>query len=220
MRTRTFVVVLALFTTAAFAQSLGEVARREKKRRERNQRDGTAVHVIDDAEVRTGGGEGSGDIELPPAIPSDGAEKNDAPPVRQRGSMAPDFTLPDREGRTVSLRDLRGRPVLIDFWASWCGPCKQTMPEIESLHRKYGPRLQVVGINIEGRSPEVLSYLDKGGYSFRVLFDSGNWQGGTVASYRVTSIPHTFLIDSDGRVLFAGHPHNLRESQIDAALSP
>jgi hypothetical protein len=65
----------------------------------------------------------------------------------------------------------------------------------------------------------VLSYLDKGGYSFRVLFDSGNWQGGTVASYGVTSIPHTLLIDRDDRVLFSGHPHNLRESQIEAALS-
>jgi hypothetical protein len=93
------------------------------------------------------------------------------------------------------------------------------MPEIERLHRKYGARLQVVGINIEGRTPEVLAFVDKGGYSFRILFDSGNFRAGTASRYGVTSIPRTFLLDREGRILFAGHPQALGEERIEAALS-
>jgi thiol-disulfide isomerase/thioredoxin len=107
---------------------------------------------------------------------------------------ASDFRLPDRTGRTISLRELRGRPVLIDFWATWCGPCR-------------------------GRAPEVLDYLDQGGYSFLVLFDSGNFQATTASRYGVTSIPRTFLLDREGRILFSGHPQGLDEEEIQAALS-
>lgn len=216
MRIRTCVVVLLVPATAALAQSLGDVARKEKKRREQNQRGGAAVHVITQADVATVGDVASG--ETASGLSEIAEESDGAPASSERAPLAPEFTLPDRNGRTFSLRDLRGRPVLVDFWASWCGPCKQTMPEIEKLHREYGSRLQVVGINIEGRSPEVLAYLDKGGYSFRVLFDSGNWQGSTVTSYGVTSIPRTFLIDRDGRILFSGHPSSLRRAQLEAAL--
>jgi thiol-disulfide isomerase/thioredoxin len=218
LRVRAWILVLLVPATAALAQSLGDVARKEKKRREQNQRDGAAVqvHVITGSGVPSAGDVASGETDLPFG---DGSEPSaDGDPSRSPQVTAPDFTLPDREGRTLSLRDLRGRPVLVDFWASWCGPCKQTMPEIEKIHRKYGARLQVVGINIEGRSPDVLSYLEKGGYSFRVLFDSGNWQGSTVRGYGVTSIPRTFLIDREGRILFSGHPNSLQQAQLEAAL--
>jgi thiol-disulfide isomerase/thioredoxin len=230
LRIRTLVLLLLVPATAAFAQSLGDVARREKKRREQNQREGAPIHVITDSEVTTAGGGPPGEIDLGLSDSDTDADADadaDSPDrsehgVAQTGSdparLPPDFVLPDRQGRTFSLRDLRGRPVLVDFWASWCGPCKKTMPEIERLHRKYGSRLQVVGINIEGRSPDVLAYLDNGGYSFRVLFDSGNWKGSTVTRYGVSSIPRTFLLDREGHILFSGHPNGLRQEQIEAAL--
>jgi thioredoxin-related protein len=89
------------------------------------------------------------------------------------------------------------------------------MPEIERLHRSYRARgLQVVGINIEGRSQDVLSYLDQGGYSFQVLFASGNWQSEVAQRYGVQSIPRSFLIDSEGRIVYSGHPSSLPESSI------
>jgi len=205
LRIGTWTLVLLVGAASASAQSLGDVAREEKKRRERNQREGVAVRVVTEDEVGAVAptSSGAGDVEASPMdLPeSEGSGALDeAPP---QGTPASDFSLPDRAGRTVSLRDLRGRPVLIDFWATWCGPCQRTMPEIERLHRRYGARLQVVGINIEGRTPEVLAFLDKGGYSFRILFDGGNFRGGTASRYGVRSIPRTFLLDSAGRILFA-----------------
>ena len=93
------------------------------------------------------------------------------------------------------------------------------MPEVQRLHRKYRSQLQVVGINIEGNSQDVLSYLDEGGYTFPVLFDSGNWDSGVATSYGVNSIPRTFLIDRNSRVLYEGHPQGLSEEQIQAAIA-
>ena len=93
------------------------------------------------------------------------------------------------------------------------------MPEIQRLHQRYGRQLQVVGINIEGNSPDVLGYLDEGDYTFPVLFDSGNWDSVVALSYGVSSIPRTFLIDHNSRVLFAGHPNGLTEEKIQAAIA-
>jgi thiol-disulfide isomerase/thioredoxin len=212
VRIAIWTLVLLAGAASVSAQSLGEVARRERKRREQNQREGAAVRVVTEDEVGTAPSapvEASGG-DLPSSSEIEGA--------RER-LPASDFSLPDRTGRTISLRELRGRPVLIDFWATWCGPCRTTMPGIERLHRKYGARLHVVGINLEGRAPEVLDYLDQGGYSFLVLFDSGNFQATTASRYGVTSIPRTFLLDREGRILFSGHPQGLDEEEIQAALS-
>ncbi len=158
-------------------------------------------------------------VSRPGSEPNGDADVGPAAPVMVPGEVAPDFSLPDRSGRSYSLANFRGRPLLIDFWATWCGPCRKTMPEVQRLHRKYGRQLQVVGINIEGNSPDVLGYLDEGGYTFPVLFDSGNWDSIVVMNYGVSSIPRTFLIDRNGRVLYAGHPQGLTEEQIQAAIA-
>ena len=219
MRVTFCALLLLVYATAASAQSLGDAARKEKKRRQENQRSGAAVRVITESEVRRG----------PPVVSRPGTEadatKNvnvnvGAPaPVMKPGALAPNFSLPDRSGRTFSLSSFRGRPLLVDFWATWCGPCRQTMPEVQRLHQKYGSQLQVVGINIEGNSPDVLSYLDESGYTFPVLFDSGNWDSIVATNYGVSSIPRTFLIDRNSRVLYGGHPQGLTDEHIQAAIA-
>lgn len=94
------------------------------------------------------------------------------------------------------------------------------MPEVEKLHRKYQRRgLQVVGINIEGKSKEVLDYLNQSGYSFMVLFDSGDWKSEVAKKYQVSSIPRTFLIDRNGNVVFTGHPNRLSVPLIESMLN-
>ena len=213
MRVTFWAVLLLVYASAASAQSLGDAGRKEKKRREENQRSGVTVRVITDAEVRRG----------PPVVFRPGTENDENAaidlPIMTPGAPAPNFSLPDRSGRTFSLSDFRGRPLLVDFWATWCGPCRETMPEVERLHRKYRGQLQVVGINIEGNSQDVLRYLDEGGYTFPVLFDSGNWDSSVATSYGVSSIPRTFLIDRNSRVLYDGHPQRLSEEQIQAAIA-
>ena len=206
---------LLLFATFASAQSLGDLARKEKKRRETNQQLGVTARLVTEDEV----GPGPAVVSRPGSEPNGDLDVGPAAPVVPPGEPAPDFSLPDRSGRSYSLANFRGRPLLIDFWATWCGPCRKTMPEVQRLHEQYGRELQVVGINIEGNSPDVLGYLDEGGYTFPVLFDSGNWDSIVALSYGVSSIPRTFLLDRIGRVLYVGHPRGLSEEQIQAAIA-
>ncbi len=135
-----------------------------------------------------------------------------------RGS-APEFTLPDRGGKQMSLKNLRGRVVLLDFWATWCGPCRMTMPAIQKWHEKFGKKgLIVLGINIEGRSPQVFQYIDENRYTFTCLFDQGNWQSGVTKLYGVMGIPRSFLIDRRGNLFWAGHPAEITEALLLNAL--
>jgi thiol-disulfide isomerase/thioredoxin len=207
----------------AMGQSLGEIAKKEKERRKKNEERGLAVRTLSTEEIAT-----RPSVSAKQSAPEDDWEPeteteagSTALPTAASSSTtaAPPFTLADRNGRRVSLRDFRGRPVLLDFWATWCGPCRATMPEVERLHRKYGRRgLEVVGVNIEGRTPGALSYLDQGGYSFLVLFDSGNGESEVARRYQVSSIPRTFLINGDGNIVFSGHPNGLSESLIETTL--
>src|SRR5262245_53148066 len=204
--------LLALIPCLALTQSLGDLARREQERRKQVDESGVEVKVHD----KTGPLRPQPEVSRSPQAAAAPASTASVPSVQ---GPAPSFTLEDRDGRRVSLSHFRGRPVLIDFWASWCGPCRKSMPEIEQLYRKYRSNgLQVVGINIEGRGPRSLDYLAAGGYTFPILFDSGNWSSPVARSYGVRSIPRTFLIDGDGNILYAGHPSSLPESMLEAAL--
>ena len=93
------------------------------------------------------------------------------------------------------------------------------MLKVQRLHQQYrGRGLRVVGINIEGKTQGVLDFLDQSEYDFLVLFDSGDWQSGVAQKFQVSSIPRTFLIDKNGRIVYSGHPDRLSESLIQATL--
>ena len=132
---------------------------------------------------------------------------------------APSFSLPDRTGELVSLADFRGRPVLLDFWASWCAPCRATMPEIELIHQRYSQEgLKVIGVNIEGSGDDILRYIDQSSYSFLMVFDEGNFGSAVALNYGLYSIPYSVLIDPNGQIVFAGHPQMLRTPIIERVL--
>ena len=113
---------------------------------------------------------------------------------------APAFSLPALNGGDVRLKDFRGRYVLLNFWATWCGPCKLEMPSLESLYRKYqGRKLEVVGVSNDIFGEKVVKpYVEAQGLTFPVLLDPGL---DVSNSFRVMSLPTTYLIDPEGNII-------------------
>ena len=113
-------------------------------------------------------------------------------------SVAPDFTLTASDGSTVSLRDLRGQVVLLNFWATWCPPCKAEMPDLDALHREHSASrgFLVLGVNMEESAEVVAAFAQPNGISFPLLLDAD----GRVANklFQVRSLPTSMIIDRTG----------------------
>src|SRR6266849_3650016 len=117
-------------------------------------------------------------------------------PVARLGSPAPDFKLQDVDGESISLADLKGKPVLINFWATWCQPCREEMPAMQELYDQYRDRgLVILAIDMEEDSRQVRRWVDQGGYSFTFLLDS---EGEQVKRYNVTAAPTSYFVGPDG----------------------
>jgi peroxiredoxin len=111
---------------------------------------------------------------------------------------APAFTLASRAGQPVSLADLKGQVVMINFWASWCGPCRQEFPALDEMYRKYRPMgFEMVAINVESEKADAERFLGATPVTFPILFDPDNKVSG---SYGVSAMPTTFLVDRQGRL--------------------
>ena len=114
------------------------------------------------------------------------------------GQKAEDFTLSDLAGKSLRLSSLKGKVVLIDFWATWCGPCRIEMPSIQKLHREFKDRgLVVLGVNAGEEATAVRPFLKKYGYDFRILLDHDQAVG---RRYQVDGIPTMFIIDKGGTI--------------------
>lgn len=118
------------------------------------------------------------------------------------GTEAPDWTLKDAGGKSHSLKDYRGKIVLLDFWATWCGPCIAMMPAIERIHEKYADQgVKVVGVHCWANpaAPEPIEFFKQKKHSYQLLLDGD----AVAAAYRVSAIPSFYLIGPDGTVRFA-----------------
>jgi thiol-disulfide isomerase/thioredoxin len=116
---------------------------------------------------------------------------------------APDFTLEDLSGNLVTLSSMKGRPVLLDFWASWCGPCRAEMPVIERLHRDYAQRgLVVIGVDVGEPRDKVARFIEREGYSYTVVLDRDLE---AAMLYDARALPTLVVIDGDGNVTAYGH---------------
>lgn len=118
------------------------------------------------------------------------------PPVV--GGPAPPFELKDTRGNSVRLSDYRGKVVLLNFWATWCEPCKKEMPEIQAAHETHEKQgLVVLAVNFGEKLDQAASFAHHGQISFAVLLDP---RANTAAKYGVTNLPVTFFIDENGIV--------------------
>ena len=116
---------------------------------------------------------------------------------------APDFTLTDANGQPVTLSDLRGQVIMINFWASWCGPCRQEMPLLEQIHQRYEPLgFTLLAVNVEENSADGQAFLQERPVSFPVLYDP---QNGISKLYDVVAMPSTVLIDRQGNIRYLHH---------------
>jgi peroxiredoxin len=115
-----------------------------------------------------------------------------------KGQRAPDFTLPSLKGTRVSLSSLKGKVVLLDFWAHWCEPCKKELPELEKLAKQYG-NVAVVTINIDKQRDNAEKLLKTLGVSLEVLFDPA---GSVAGQYEPPKMPSSYVIDKKGIVRF------------------
>lgn len=114
-------------------------------------------------------------------------------------SKAIDFKLKDLNGKDVSLSDLKGKRVFLNFWASWCPPCRGEMPDIEKLYDETKDSdLVIIAINLGEDKDTVRSFIDKNNYKFKVLLDSDE---DVAQKYSITSIPTSFFIDKNGTIV-------------------
>ena len=115
-------------------------------------------------------------------------------------ALAPDFALKADNGRNLRLHELRGEVVMINFWATWCGPCRDEMPKLDQLYRQYQKTgFAVLGVNIDDNSVNARSMAKKLGVTFPVLFDKDKQVS---KLYKVDAMPSTVLIDRDGKLRY------------------
>lgn len=115
---------------------------------------------------------------------------------------APDFTMTDKDGNEVKLSDFAGKPVVLNFWASWCGPCQMEMPDFEEMYKTHGEEVQFLMVNLTDGSQETVDsatqFITEKGYTFPVYYDT-KMEGAYY--YGVSSIPMTYFIDADGYIV-------------------
>ncbi len=129
------------------------------------------------------------------------------------GDEAPDFSLKTLNGETeISLSDLEGKVVYLDFWASWCGPCRRAFPEVKQLHAEYAEQgMEVLAISLDRSPSPAIQFMAQQEASFPALFDAGS---ATAAAYGVRSIPTTVIVGPDGKVAYSMigfHPNKVGE---------
>jgi peroxiredoxin len=112
------------------------------------------------------------------------------------GAKAPDFELKTLAGDTVKLSDLKGKKVMLNFWATWCPPCKAEMPAMEEFHKEAGDEVVILAVNIDPHL-DVKAFVDENGITFPIPLDAEDKVNET---YQVLSIPTTYFIDSKGNI--------------------
>lgn len=130
-------------------------------------------------------GQGDSVIEYKPGMPI------------KEGVAAPDFTGELMDGSSITLSELQGKPVIINFWATWCGPCVKEMPAFERLKEDFGDKIGIIAVNCGDDAETVKDFVEENGYTFPVVLDE---EYSISMLYPTNSIPYTVVLDAEGKV--------------------
>lgn len=137
------------------------------------------------ADAKAAAGQGDSVIEFKPGMP-----------IRE-GVEAPDFTGELIDGTSITLSELQGKPVIINFWATWCGPCVKEMPAFERLKDDFGDKIGIIAVNCGDDAETVKDFVEENGYTFPVVLDE---EYSISMLYPTNSIPYTVVLDAEGKV--------------------
>ena len=137
------------------------------------------------ADAKAAAGQGDSVIEFKPGMPI------------KEGVAAPDFTGELIDGTSITLSELQEKPVIINFWATWCGPCVKEMPAFERLKDDFGDKIGIIAVNCGDDAGTVKDYVEENGYTFPVVLDE---EYSISMLYPTNSIPYTVVVDAEGRV--------------------
>ena len=137
------------------------------------------------ADAKAAAGQGDSMIEFKPGMPI------------KEGVAAPDFTGELMDGTSITLSELQGKPVIIHFWATWCGPCVKEMPAFERLKDDFGDKIGIIAVNCGDDAETVKDFVEENGYTFPVVLDE---EYSISMLYPTNSIPYTVVLDAEGKV--------------------
>jgi thiol-disulfide isomerase/thioredoxin len=134
----------------------------------------------------------------------------------QEGAKFPDFEEKDFAGQPLSLAKYKGKVVLVDFWATWCGPCMMELPNVIKTYEKFHPKgLEIVGISLDDDKERLAGFLKQKNVPWQQFFDGKKWGNKLAVKYGIQSIPSTFLLDGEGKII----GRDLRGPDLEQAVS-
>jgi peroxiredoxin len=136
------------------------------------------------------------------------------------GTVAPDFSLPTPEGKSIALSSFRGKVVLVDFWASWCGPCRKENPNVVAIYKKFHNKgFEICSVSLDDDKDKWLNAIKADGLIWNHISDLKGWDSKAAKLYGVDAIPFTLLLDKEGKIIDKGLRGKDLELKIQAALA-
>ena len=135
------------------------------------------------------------------------------------GKVFPDFSEVDLAGQPLSIASRKGKVVLVDFWATWCGPCRAELPNVLEVYKKHHPEgFEIIGVSLDEEKARVESFIKDKDMTWPQYFDGKKWQNKLAVQYGVNSIPATYLLDGEGKILGKDLRGEALEKAVAAAL--
>ncbi len=136
------------------------------------------------------------------------------------GAVPTDFKGKGLDGKPIALKDYAGKVVLVDFWATWCPPCREEIPSLVMLHKKFaGKGFEILGVSLDGpEQKKIAGFTQQNGMVWRHVYDGGGWEAAVSRKYGVRSIPFTVLIGKDGKIIAVGADAELLNGLLEETL--